>query len=470
MKLDLHPVFPSTLVLAPRVQPGVGELGEDPATPNRSNPAQIEMVLAGIVKATYAADDPFATPLADPEPLLDRDVPFNPLANPDFAEPALDDEGVVVDPAPGWQAAGPSLGWLDHGTANPNVLVVTGGGDVTQTTQLDRPLGGRTFALDVQAALAAGAADAAGVVHLQVRSGSGVELFAGGLAANLTRGFFTAATGSAAWPGGLADTSVTVVLRGLSAANPVWYDQVHLHEGRVGNAWDFNEVLRYEHDVAPYKPHADVVVLGSPREPAGRPSPATLVGGTWTEEVALGAASAAKTFSPGVDETTWPFTFGWQTRLSGARGRQATKGVAAGHAGWYGDADPEFDPAQLLPIGFHNRYQNGGEYAGVAPPFAHPAPGDAVTVTSEGEYQPPAGPSVVVTETHSLHLPATAPELRVTYLDHCDDPVQETVALTADTIVYDRDLGRFSVTWRGVWPFASRRPERYVAAALRGGA
>lgn len=211
-----------------------------------------------------------------------------------------------------------------------------------------------------------------------------------------------------------------------------------------------DETTRQEHDLAMYKPRADVVVLGAPAPP--HPGP---IGGTWTERVILGGVVMSGTFP---NPEAIQVTFGWEKRVEGTRN------------GYAGQVDT-FDPDSMeLPLGFNNLFFNGGLYQGTAQPrFAHPSTGALATVESRAQYDLGGGATETRTTTRRLHLPAAGPEATITFRKGppTDAPTtSQPLDMNVDTIVYDKSSGRFYVVWRGVWEYASVPAERYVSLVL----
>jgi hypothetical protein len=203
-----------------------------------------------------------------------------------------------------------------------------------------------------------------------------------------------------------------------------------------------------EHDLAADKPLADVVVLGPPAPP--EPDP---VDGKWTERVERGPDSMKADFP-----VTLPprHAFGWEPRTDDPRLSLAGSG---------------FVPAtMMLPPGFSNRFFNGGRYtAGDRPAFTHPPAGAAITVETSALYPKAGGGSERRFITHTLRLPATPPAATITWRTAAEPgapTTRQAIDLRADTIVYHKGSGRYSVAWRGVWRFDTVPADRYVNLVL----
>ena len=217
-----------------------------------------------------------------------------------------------------------------------------------------------------------------------------------------------------------------------------------------GAPQDAANPMRFENDLAAFKPRADVVVLGSPAPP--QPGP---IGGFWVERVSIGTDTMVAQFS-----AAGLVTFGWQDRREGAR------------FGYAGDA-LHFDPAAMrLPVGFRNLFFNGGSYRPVnglqQPAFAHPAPGARVDVETRGIYPDGSG-TTTRSVVRRLHLPSATPRAALTYRTGPtrDAPITvRDLPMATDTIVFDKAAGHFSVVWRSVWPLASVPLDRYVSLVL----
>jgi hypothetical protein len=211
---------------------------------------------------------------------------------------------------------------------------------------------------------------------------------------------------------------------------------------------------RREHDLALFKPRADLVLLGAPAPPPAPPAFPILVG--WTEEMTVGATVMRRTFTvaPPLGELHPLTTFGWQPR---------TEGWRKGYAG-QGLDDPSYDPtARKLPVAFSNLFLNGGWYGGgTAPLFGHLAPGARIRVQARGTFRSGATQATSA-RGRWLRIPASAPVMRVTFRSGARSVATQQVPMRADTVVYRKDEPSFYVVWRGSWDIGSVTPrERYV--------
>lgn len=428
MDIKLHPTLPSKVIMGYRVRPDVQRLTDQ---------SQAQKVLVAIVKGTFAADDPDAKPLAQQAPVFDQDVFFNSVRNADFATGKLADDGSGQVPV-AWSSQGPAIS-LHTSSEESHYMRVEGAGRVTQPISFVQELGGRTFVFSFQARSEATLT----IGGIQVESKSGVVVFTEPRA--LTSGFCRYISGPATWPAGLSDKEVTVVLMGADAT-AIEYDQVQLMEGTTAYDFDLSDTVRYEHDLAIYKPRMDVVILGEPRPP--KPNP---IGGTWHESVVSGTEVMSGTFADGGKRVT----FGWQPRETDPR------------LGYAGDAAHFEKETMKLPNNFNNLFFNGGDYQGGSQPvFSHAVPGSSIKVETSALYP---GGAVPVTATHWLYLLAPGPRAAITFRtapESAAPAVSQALPMAVDTVVYDKATGQYSVVWRGVWEFASQPADRYVSLAL----
>jgi hypothetical protein len=391
-----------------------------------------------VLKRTYAIDSTAHTlaPAARPLPVFQRDQPYNLVANGGFELLAVDAEGTPVTPSrpaawtPGDGATitfvplPPVLGstMIAVMAAMPNVP------GALQSLQFDEPLGGRQFTLAVSAM-----ADTVGSLvpinaSLALRDPDGVTICARTMMLTDIMQRFPV-TGR--WPASVASTDAQLVLSTASdAARPVFYDEVQLEERPDLTEWSSGDELRYEHDLVPYKPETDLIVLGATNTPV--PSRAAVGGVTWLQRtVAAGAGGNEKAM------------FGWQSRLDVPRKTDA------------GTLVPP--PPTPLPTDFKNAFNNGFRRDAAQPP-ARPFVVSA------------ANAEIVVQRTalpdYRFQLRGDAASASLAYYggagpDAPDHWVQQSVAMILDTIVVEPDDDRCYVIWRGVWPFDAIPEQAY---------
>jgi hypothetical protein len=261
-------------------------------------------------------------------------------------------------------------------------------------------------------------------------------------------------------------TALVIIAKGTFAVDdptgtPAGSQQGLLHADETTGPPD-GPITLAESDVAVFKPRTDVIVRGAPEPPAPPEPGATLIGGAWTETVAIGGASMSVSF-PIVPVV--PMTFGWEMRVE--------PGPRANHSGRYGpEPFTEFAlSGHRLPVGFTNRFFNGGRYGpGGQPVFTHPpAPAADVVVSTTGEFDLPGGAIESVTDAVTLHLPSEYPTATVRYRDAIGRPRASELGMNADTIVYDKAGATFTVTWRANFDFLSVAADRYEAVLVTGG-
>jgi hypothetical protein len=435
MNFLLHPNLPSQVILGPRVAPGIGSL---------ANQSQVQPVITAIVKGTFAADDPSTTPLPSDQqlPIWVRDVFFNQVRNADFSEGTqVDAGGNLITPVTAWTSEGPVISQSPLPT---DTMTVQGAGRVVQPLEFHHPLGGRPFRLSFRAMADANVT----LSDIKVESASGVEL----LGANhlLTPAMTTFVAPAAMWPAGLQDTEARLVLIGSNSATII-YEWVQLSEGNTLLGFDASDPIRYEHDLATFKPRTDIVVLGAPSPLEPGPS-----GGTWNEQVLLNGDSM-----PGIFPDGTRVTFGWQSRIENG----------ANHRKTYAGDGQNFDPATMqLPLNFNNLFNNGGLFQNAnGPVLTHPAPGSTVTVNTSGLYDIGGGATETRTQSRELYLPNPGPQALITFRtgSAANSPMlSQPLTMNVDTIVYDKNTNQFYAVWRGVWDFESIPADRYVSLAI----
>jgi len=380
------------------------------------NTATIQRTGTVILKRTYDID-PVAgkvTPSESPLAVFMQDQPDNLLLNSDFESPlteVIDEEDVPIDGHP----AGVTICQVvDPADSDYHFLQVSGAanGRVVQTLSFEEPLGGRQFTLSV---------------HVQANADTqvqGVQLEADGdviCVINKTVGitmsrFF--ATGT--WPADLGATEMHVVLRMANqAGRVVFYDDVQVEERDSLTVWDPATTLLYEHDLAPFKPEGDVIVLGY--------------------------ADVVNTNRVEVDDVFWfnrnitsgtppeKALFGWEPRVNEPRKKEA------------GIYDPP--PDDVLPTGFVNLFYNGHRRdAKKLDPLPYlPAAAD-IEIERNG------------TVDYRFELRGdTAIATYYTYdgagADQESNWQSHNVTMNLDTLVLEPEKNRCYLVWRGVWPF-----------------
>ena len=401
----------------------------------RERAGTIERTGTVVLKRAYTIDPAAGTiaPAASAS-LLMRDYPDNLVLNGDFelSQPDLNEE--PNDPAlPGaWTAAAGTVAFdAAAGVSSARGLRIDGApGRIVQTIELEQPLGGRTFTLSLYARTAAASPlvvpvlaelapappDTGSVVTVSATLDGTMRRFAG--------------TGS--WPASVTATTAQVVVHGASAAaDAISVDRVQLEERAASTRWDPQTVLRYESDLAPYKPDADLVVLG----PTGAAGVATArVDGTiWLQ----------RTIPAGEPEKA---AFGWESRADPGP-RKAALGTVAS------------PPPPALASDFDNTFYNAVRRdSAVIAPFGAPATDAEIDLRRVGMPD------------YRFRLRGdVAGAVLATYVGGADEPAswQHTrVPMAIDTIVVEPELDRCALVWRGAWPFDDAPVEAYRALTV----
>ena len=200
--------------------------------------------------------------------------------------------------------------------------------------------------------------------------------------------------------------------------------------------------FKCESDIAPWKPVPDVVVIDrlqsflTPLQQVDLgPPPVTEAVANHIELSNFGTVAIDRGGGVGV-ATARPF--GWRGRGTGARLNQAGRtGNANDPSSLSGFKADLFD----LPDQYDNGFQNGRPLVGETPFSA----GDRI------RFSDAAGPVTVLT------IPA-APTVAIT---RDGAPLRPPVNLTprVDTVVMDREVGHFSLTWRATFAWEQRLEE-----------
>ncbi len=188
--------------------------------------------------------------------------------------------------------------------------------------------------------------------------------------------------------------------------------------------------LRYEHDLAPYKPEGDVIVLGF--SGASGQGTVTVNGQVWLRRNLASPAAAD--------------LFGWQPRSEASR---STEGDFASH--------PLDRP---LPTGFQNRFFNGYLRAArqlTALPYL-PKAGQILIERDGTRYGFTLG-SESITARYDYYR-GSGPD------DDCAWR-RQAITMNLDTLVIDPGANKCYVVWRGAWPFAEQTSGAYRRVVIQ---
>jgi hypothetical protein len=377
-----------------------------------------------ILKRTYNVDPAAGvlTPSPEAVPIFLQDSPDNFVENSDFS--AVKDEAPIA-----WQRESATIAVESDQGASGNALKVTGAanGRVLQTLTFDKPLGGRQFVLSFSAkSLPVGSA--LQNVQLEADGSAPICVVNASVTTAMTR--FSA---SGVWPATVQAKEMRVVLRmATTTAVTVYYDRVQVEERNHPTKWDDKTTLRYEHDLMPFKPQGDVIVLGF-GDIAGVSR--VKVDNTTRFEVSLSLSDGqAKAL------------FGWEPRGDGSRKVQA--GTFSGNANDYPPQWPVTDPARdPLPRDFNNLFYNGYLRQAAQPPAIPYLPRGAEIRIERGSGNP-----------YRFRLGNET--VSATVFSHGGiGPDDETawgrtaVTMNLDTLVIEPERNRCYAVWRGVWPF-----------------
>jgi hypothetical protein len=404
----------------------------------RKNPAQVgqtQRVGTAVLKRTY--DIQFAgssqlngtlQPAAEPLPVFDTDQPDmadqegNLVINGDF-------ETVENGSPAGWQAqSGATISQVaDPDMDGNHLLRVTGDPNrrVTQTITFPAALGGHKFAF-----LFTARADANTSVTARLEAG-GFTLCAISESLDTTMGTYVA---RGQWPDSVVATEIVVVLQ--TAATPgrtIFYDDVTLFS-----------LIRYEHDLAPFKPEGDLITLDF-----------IDVAGLCSLQV-NNSLRLRRTVAPGLFEL-----FGWASRSEDDPTVSVSRADQAGTFSDDPDAyPPEWPPSiplkDPLPNDFDNRFYNGYDRAALQPatlPYLNTA--DFVHIIRPGsgnDYSFTLGDETIAA--HYEVYSGIGPDKQNRWQKH-------SISMNLDTLVIEPEHNRCYAVWRGVWPFDNHAEDAY---------
>jgi hypothetical protein len=210
-----------------------------------------------------------------------------------------------------------------------------------------------------------------------------------------------------------------------------------------GGFEEVDNALRYEHDMAAFKPEGDLIILGY-SEVSGL-CRVFIDGELWLQE----------TFTP-TDVANGlarrKALFGWQARANEPRKSEA--GTFPTDAQAYPLADP-------LPEDFQNRFYNG--YQRAAAQSTAPFPYLPATARIQIERNVVAGTPADLYQFALRGDMATATYAYYsgTGLDDANHWQTRTVAMNLDTLVIEPDMNRCYVVWRGAWPLNRHTLDAY---------
>lgn len=250
------------------------------------------------------------------------------------------------------------------------------------------------------------------------------------------------------WPAGVEATKIRAVLPiAFDPDHPthtrnVYYDRAQLEARHRLSDWNDNAWLRIEHDLAPYKPEGDIIVLDYPAAQGEVIVDAV----TWLEDNTMSSSQKA--------------LFGWEPRVGTSR--EAESGTFSEDAN---DYPPEWPVVHAkrdpLPNGpqeedkFRNTFYNGRRRNAHLP---HPQPYLASTKKI----------GIIRNGNLDYAFQLYGETISARYSFYCgygaDDERHwhtQTVTMNLDTLVIEPEINRCYTVWRGVWNFDEHTDNTY---------
>jgi hypothetical protein len=404
----------------------------------RERNAQIERTGTIVLKRSYQIDRAAHTIApASESAVLTRDYPDNLVVNGDFELSRTDlGEGVDATQPGAWQVSGLAAFAPAAGVGSARGLSIAAGSTISQAISFDQPLGGRTFTLSLYART-----DGAAPLSMPVLAELVLEDPDAGKICVVTGtldGTMRRRKKSSRWPATVTATKARLVIHGAAAAAGVTVDRVQLEERRTMTRWDPETILRYESDLAPYKPEADLIVLGYDGARTATDVSASVDGQPWL----------ARTIPAGENEKA---AFGWESRADPGP-RKTAVGVIP--------ASPP--PPTLLPH-FDNAFYNGFRRDSAVGPRPFVVPDAASEIDLKRG-----------TRHYYFRLRGDVASATLSVQDGgADDPSRwrrSAVDMMLDTIVIEPDHDRCAVVWRGAWAFDDAPIESYRALTVNASA
>lgn len=354
------------------------------------------------------------------------------VRNGDFESDLFDSTGQPKD----WQ---PQEGAVIERVTDPtdptnHWLRVSGpsGGRVVQRIDFGKPLGGQAFVIGISAR--ADAPTAIDAVQLEAEGAVGPIC---AISSELkTEEIVLSCTEATNWEWPQKEnwnTSVMCLVLPVAkdVNRSVFYDDVHLYNA-----------LRYEHDLASYKPEGDIIALGHVPplyDPAGSAAGLRVDGQLWLSRQ-LGCNDRRH-------------LFGWDSRAKGQRFSQAGKFPQESQY-----------PISELPADFDNRFFNGYRRDFVSTPRPY-LPSAAKIVVSRGDSAKPyrfvlrGDVAIACYWYQDGQVP-----------DSFENWQSRNVPMNIDTLVIEPDENRCYLVWRGVWRFDDHPEGAYRLLKVEGSA
>ncbi|MGA1870558.1 MAG: hypothetical protein ACMUJM_18640 [bacterium] len=401
-----------------------------------------------ILKRTYDIDPVTGelNPSEEAFSIFLQDQPDNLVLNSDFETAAPDpDDDTKLIPI-GWVPSDVEI--LQVEDMENHLLQVKGlpgvsNGSVVQTLTFEKPLGGRKFWLSFSAKTNTGSSS---IENIQLEAdGSEPICVTGGNLGTEMEHFSNDNDG--VWPAELESTEMRIVLRmATDSEHMVFYDNIQVEERGHLTVWDPITTLRYEHDLAPFKPEVDLIVLGF-TDAAGECSVEVNNDIWFTRTLSINGARQKA-------------MFGWEPRVNNEHPeyRQDMAGSFSEEGDDYPPqwpvTDPTRDPLPGEPDPFNNIFFNGyrrstfdGTLTASTPFLFENLPESAQIRIKQGNGND-YGFSLRG-DTSS----ATYSYYNGTGLDTQDNWQSEPVTMNIDTLVIEPEKNRCYIVWRGVWNF-----------------
>jgi len=429
MQIVKHDIFPTMFILGHRI----------------NDVDEPEKVGSIIVKGTFQdMDNPITLPKEEQMPIFLKDTPFNYVRNSDF-------EGDDINP---WKPANGEVEKAPGGEDSLHCAKLTSDGrldSLTQTLALDKSIGGRTFILSFYAK-----ADSPITINNLLLQAPTTGVTICRFSAELTDDAFQRYVSTAeTWPIDESDKEITVILPGSgNLTNAVYFDKVQVEEGMEPTRWDEDTVFRYEHDLVPFKPNADIVIIGVAKPPSEHPTAKWYI----VVENTTGLKFEKDHEVFGIDNFPIKTALGWANRGLGDRKSQAGINLDL------------FNPEERqLPEEFNNSFYNGYDREKIEGVFPVPylENGDIFSIRSE--LRDPDTNEVIESNSNQVRLPANRPTTTLMMLDNTGRETEQTIPMNLDTLIIEPETDRYQIVWRGCWPFDDTIKEKYIKLKVEGG-